>query len=162
MSSEDQGKTEKFTLCTSAQRNVVKPIIFILCGLHSREWLAVASCQYVLRKLVFDHNYDEDIKKMLKYYDVEIVPMLNPDGYVHTFDKKRLWRKTRSVNGHSWCRGVDLNRNFNYKWGSGGSSPDPCNDVYCGEKPFSEKESLALAKYIYHIRKKFSITNIVI
>ena len=36
----------------------------------------------------------------------------------------------------------------------GGSSPDPCEEIYCGPKPFSESESLALARYLYKIRRK--------
>ena len=35
----------------------------------------------------------------------------------------------------------------------GGSSPDLCDETYCGRKPFSEKESLALARYLYQLRR---------
>ena len=35
----------------------------------------------------------------------------------------------------------------------GGSSPDPCEEIYCGTKPFSEPESLALARYLYKHRR---------
>ena len=132
----------------------VKPIIFILCGVHSREWLAVSSCQFVLRKLVFDHKYDKEIGGILQHSDVDIVPMLNPDGYVHSHTKYRRWRKTRSQNKGSRCRGVDLNRNFGYKWGGKGSSRNPCSAIYRGKKPFSENESIALARYLYKVRRK--------
>ncbi len=39
--------------------------------------------------------------------------------------------------------GVDLNRNYAYKWGmsSSGSSADPCEEDYRGAKPFSEPET---------------------
>lgn len=38
--------------------------------------------------------------------------------------------------------GVDLNRNYAYQWGidENGSSSDPCDECYRGEKPFSEPE----------------------
>jgi len=133
----------------------VKPILFVLCGTHSREWLSISSCQYVLRKLIFDHNYDKEIIELLNEYDVVIVPLLNPDGYRFSRlqPRSRLWRKSRSRTLDSRCWGVDINRNFNYRWGGGGSSPEPCDEIYCGRKPFSESETLALARYIYRIRR---------
>ena len=132
--------------------NLSKPIIFILCGSHPREWLAVSACQYTLRRLVFDHKYDDDITRLLQHYNVAMVPMLNPDGYTYTRERqrglgKRLWRKTRSVQDGVLCKGVDLNRNFNIQWGTMSTSFDPCSDMYCGQRPFSESESLALGKY---------------
>ena len=50
-----------------------------------------------------------------------ILPVANPDGYVHTFATNRLWRKNRrpqgkNKEGHN-CTGVDLNRNWGYHWG---------------------------------------------
>ena len=39
------------------------------------------------------------------------------------------------------------------RWGAGGTSSEPCSDVFCGYRPFSESESLALGKYVYHMRR---------
>ena len=51
------------------------------------------------------------------------------------------------------CAGVDLNRNFGYRWG--GVSLDPrrgtsllCLETYMGSKPFSEAESNAIRNFI--------------
>ena len=41
----------------------------------------------------------------------------NPDGYEYSRNGDRLWRKTRSDIGHPFCKGVDGNRNWDYKWG---------------------------------------------
>ena len=50
---------------------------------------------------------------MLRHYDVEMVPMLNPNGYIHTFKRRgRHWRKSRSGSAISRCKGVDLNLNL--------------------------------------------------
>merc|ERR1712168_421314 len=54
-----------------------KPIVFVLCGSHAREWLSIAACQYILRKLVLDQRYDEEIKKLLEQNDIAVVPLLN-------------------------------------------------------------------------------------
>jgi len=136
--------------------SLVKPILFVLCGTHSREWLSISSCQYVLRKLVFDQNYDEEIIELLSEYDVIMVPLLNPDGYRFSLKKSRMWRKSRSKTSDNRCWGVDINRNFNYRWGGGGSSSDPCEEIYCGQKPFSESEALAVARYLYKLRRNLA------
>ena len=45
--------------------------------------------------------------------------------------------------------GVDLNRNFGYKWGydNDGSNPDSTRDNYRGAKPFSEPETKAVRDF---------------
>ena len=67
--------------------------------------------------------------------------MANPDGYDYTFTEgQRLWRKNlRDNNGDGQIEpgdGVDLNRNFAYKWGydNEGSSPDPTSETYRGPR----------------------------
>ena len=93
--------------------------------------------------------------------------MLNPDGYTYSRNKYRRWRKTTSKQKTSnrtrgkksrktECRGVDLNRNFGYKWRGKGSSNNPCSAIYAGKKPLSESESLSLAKYLYKKRRKLA------
>ena len=47
---------------------------------------------------------------------------MNPDGYVYSHTKDRMWRKTRSSDGSFaatvfGCLGTDPNRNWEYKWG---------------------------------------------
>ena len=51
--------------------------------------------------------------------------------------------------------GVDLNRNYSYRWGTGGSSTRPGSNVYMGPAPFSEPETVAMKNFIEsnpHIR----------
>lgn len=43
---------------------------------------------------------------------------------------------------------MDLNRNFDIKWGQGGSSRYPASDTYMGPSSASEPEVQALQKYI--------------
>ena len=60
------------------------------------------------------------------------------------------WRKSRKPNaGATGARavGTDLNRNFDFQWGTGGSSPLPSSDSYKGAEPFDNVESKALADY---------------
>lgn len=62
-----------------------------------------------------------------------------------------MLRKNRNID--SQCNplngGVDLNRNYGYKWGldNEGSNPDPCSQSYRGKAPFSEPETQAMRNW---------------
>ena len=60
----------------------------------------------------------------------------------------KMIRKNRNVDKScsSVSGGVDLNRNYGYKWGldNEGSSDDPCDEGYRGKAPFSEPETQAI------------------
>ncbi|HEU4333211.1 MAG TPA: M14 family zinc carboxypeptidase, partial [Candidatus Eisenbacteria bacterium] len=59
------------------------------------------------------------------------------------------WRKNRRPNADG-STGVDLNRNYSYRWGwdNVGSSPIPSSEVYRGTGPFSEPEAAALRDFM--------------
>lgn len=48
-----------------------------------------------------------------------------------------MWRKNRSPNNGSKCKGTDLNRNFKHKWSTVGVSRDPCSEIYSGSLMFA-------------------------
>jgi len=128
-----------------------KSVIFITCGLHAREWIAISSCAYVARELVLSHTTNDSVVDKLEWI---IIPVVNVDGYVYTHTTKRLWRKNRRPNSTE-CVGTDLNRNFNFKWATvGADHGQPCSDIYPGSWPFSEPETRNLAKYMYSIRRR--------
>ena len=81
--------------------------------------------------------------------------------YSHTTD--RLWRKNRrpSRSTLGLCPGVDLNRNFGYKWAHELSifaprpaSPIPCLDTFHGNTPFSEPETRAVRDFVMSKRHR--------
>lgn len=92
--------------------------------------------------------------KILNRYELHFVPVINPDGYEYSRNSKenRYWRKNRLKTVHkppsSRCNGVDLNRNFDYKWMVSGASANPCSDVFAGPYAGSEPEVKSLMKYI--------------
>ena len=59
-----------------------------------------------------------------------------------------MWRKNRRPNSGSSCIGTDLNRNYGFKWLTGGSSTDPCSDTFAGPSADSELETKAVENYI--------------
>jgi hypothetical protein len=123
--------------------------IWIDCGIHAREWIAPSTCVWIIDKLVSEYNAgDASTVALLDYYEFHILPVLNPDGYEYTFNTYRMWRKNRKPNSGSSCVGTDLNRNWGYKWMTGGSSNNPCSDTYAGPKADSELETQAVEKAI--------------
>ncbi|KAF7243257.1 Carboxypeptidase B [Varanus komodoensis] len=102
---------------------------------------------YVL-KAVQTYGTETIMTQLLDHLDFYVLPVLNIDGYVYTWTKSRMWRKTRSVNPGTNCIGTDPNRNFDAGWCTVGASKNPCDSTYCGSAPESEKETKALADFI--------------
>ncbi|XP_035705148.1 carboxypeptidase B-like [Folsomia candida] len=126
-----------------------KQAVFIDGGIHAREWISSAVSTYIVNELVHNSTKYEDL---LRRFDFYIIPLLNPDGYAHSCNYNRLWRKSRKANdlffGLIGCRGVDLNRNFGYSWGGRGSGRQPCSLIYAGPQEFSEPETAAIRDFI--------------
>lgn len=136
------------------------PAVFVQASIHARE--------YITTPLVIE---------MMKAYNGDIgvwcVPMVNVDGVllcqyglqsVNDFRLKEFLFKT---NGNStdfslWkanARAVDLNVNFNAKWGEGSQNinyPAPAN--YIGEYPVSEPESIALRDFSNRLQPDVSLS----
>ncbi len=113
-------------------------------GIHAREVISPVVVIYFIRYLLQNHHNSE-IQSLIEKLQLWLIPCLNPDGLYHVEHVNKLWRKNRRDNGDGTF-GVDLNRNFGYKWGydNAGSSPITSNETYRGPAPFSEPESRAL------------------
>lgn len=118
-------------------------VVSIDCGIHAREWISPAYCQWFINEVTTGSmaGYKNDITFLVQ-------PMLNPDGYAYTWTGSRMWRKNRVVNSGSQCLGVDLNRNFDAKWSGAGASGNACAENYYGPSMFSENESSAQRDYL--------------
>ncbi|VUZ51088.1 unnamed protein product [Hymenolepis diminuta] len=117
------------------------PIVWIDAGIHAREWIAPATAFYLIDKLL-----SKDGCELLSKFQFYIAPNVNPDGYVFSHIRNRLWRKNRNKTEHENCLGVDLNRNFPYKWGLSGSSGNPCSDIYRGSSAADQVETQSIIK----------------
>ncbi|XP_055048228.2 carboxypeptidase A2 [Misgurnus anguillicaudatus] len=117
-----------------------RPAIWIDAGIHSREWVSQASAVWISNKIATDYGVDAAVTALLGQMDVYLLIVANPDGYAFTHSSNRMWRKTRSVNSGSSCRGVDPNRNWDAGFGGVGASKDPCSDSYHGPYAHSEIE----------------------
>ncbi|XP_054839719.1 mast cell carboxypeptidase A-like isoform X2 [Eublepharis macularius] len=125
-----------------------KKAIFMDCGIHAREWISPAFCQWFVKQAVVTYGKDKVMTKLLDSMNFYVLPVFNIDGYVWTRTEDRMWRKNRSNNSNSDCIGTDLNRNFQVSWCKEGSSDDPCSPIYCGASAESEQETKEVANFI--------------
>src|SRR5207237_913546 len=83
--------------------------------------------------------------------------------------EKTQWIRKNQNGANKECAGdhqfggVDLNRNYPVHFGTGnpveGSSANPCDEEYRGEKPFSEPETLAIRNLIARYDRIVSAMN---
>jgi len=134
-------------ITSTSNTKAPKPGIFYNGCQHAREWISPMTVAYIAYQLITGYGNSQTVTNMVDQFEWTIVPITNVDGYLWT-QTTRLWRKNRRVNANSTCKGVDINRNWSYKWNTGGSSNAPCSDIYLGPSPFSEPENKALADWV--------------
>ena len=117
-------------------------VIFNACQ-HAREWITPATTMYIADRMLRGYGSDGRITDVVNNVRNVFVPLVNPDGYVYTWNVNRDWRKNRRNNGDG-TRGVDNNRNWTEYWGGSGASPYGGSETYRGTAPFSEPETQAL------------------
>jgi murein tripeptide amidase MpaA len=142
----------KMTKGAKKSKDGSKPSVLYLSNQHAREWITPEMTRRLMHHYLDHYKTDRRVKKIVDSTELWFVLSANPDGYDYTFQSSdnRLWRKNlRDNNGDgviSTGDGVDLNRNFAYKWGydDEGSSPNPTSQTYRGPGPNSEPETRAL------------------
>ncbi|CAF1118216.1 unnamed protein product [Adineta steineri] len=127
--------------------------IWIDCGIHAREWITPATCIWSIEEFINEYNNrDPIIRQILDKWTVYVAPSLNPDGYEYSQTSgNRLWRKNRFPT-NALCNGVDLNRNYPWKWNTGGASTSACSETYCGRSAGSEIETQNVVKFLESLK----------
>ena len=131
-----------------------KPTFFLMAEIHAREYataeLAARFAEYLLDR----YGTDPEVTFFVDYYNIDLVPMDNPDGR-KLAEAGDYWRK--NVDSDDGCTdpsswGTDLNRNYSFKWGCcGGSSGYACDETYRGPAAASEPETQAIQNYVLGI-----------
>jgi hypothetical protein len=132
---------------------------------HAREWITPEMTRRLMHQTLDGYGKDPRITKLVDSTELWFLLSANPDGYDYTFtaDSARLWRKNLHDNNGDGkitaVDGVDLNRNFVYKWGydNEGSSPSPSSETYRGPKAASEPETRALDAFEKRIGFRYAI-----
>ncbi|MGD8718456.1 MAG: M14 family zinc carboxypeptidase [Candidatus Zixiibacteriota bacterium] len=140
-----------------------EPKLFVVGCHHARELMTVELPLHFIDILLTKYSTDPDIKYYVDNYEIYIMPMANPDGHVYVENNSGgsssyWWRKNRRDNGGG-VYGVDLNRNYGYKWGydNSGSSPSPSSATYRGPSAFSEPETEAVRQFMIDKNFKFTL-----
>jgi carboxypeptidase T len=130
-----------------------KPGIVFFGNHHARELVTVEIPLRLATLLLEGYGKDPAITDLVDTRDIYIAPMINPDGHVHA-EKGESWRKNThsdkadvTVEDRGYF-GTDLNRNYGFKWASGGASSNPTDETYMGKSAFSEPETQAVRDFM--------------
>ncbi|WAO95304.1 Peptidase-M14 domain-containing protein [Fusarium falciforme] len=136
----------------------MKPAIYFHATVHAREWIAAPVQEYLAWQLISGYLSDYDIREIVDKYDFYMIPFVNPDGFVYTQSKDRLWRKNRQPRKGTSCVGTDGNRNWPYKWEvEGGASTEPCSEIYKGKAPGDTPEIKAIVDFTKNLTQSNDI-----
>ncbi|KAF8066532.1 peptidase M14 [Lyophyllum atratum] len=160
--SEDKGPRQQGKKKKKPERHPEddEKLAFVIIGAqHAREWVATATSLYLAHALVTNVSEAHSLSRLLDVFDFYIIPVPNPDGYDYTWESDRFWYKTRQRMGSkSKCFGLDMNRNWGYKWKPRAEDEpdstkprepvDPCSHWYPGHRPFESPEVNNIANLI--------------
>lgn len=134
-----------------------KPRLFAMSAVHAREYSTAELMTRFAEQLLAGHGVDAEATWLLDHNEFHLLLQANPDGRKRA-EAGVLWRKNENTqacpqanasptsNSHP---GIDLNRNFPWRWGVGtGSSTTACNGTYRGPSAASEPETQAIRDYV--------------
>jgi hypothetical protein len=133
--------------------------------IHAREVATDEMSWRFMTMLLDGDGVDPQITSLLQSTEIWLIPEMNPDGSV--IAETGIDQNGLGVSSPAWQRknddeeqtppggcpppwafsqpGVDLNRNWAFKWGGASTSPDPCSEVFLGQSKMSETETQAVA-----------------
>ncbi len=133
-----------------------EPEVLIMGGHHGNELPAVEIPMKFIEFLADSYGKNLTVTRLVDSREIWVIPMVNPDGHEYSLEGHE-WRKNRrpiDLDGDGTIDGigVDINRNYGYRWGQetdrDATSHDPTSRIYCGPAPFSENETLAVKKLV--------------
>ena len=124
-----------------AVEKTLYPVIIAQYAIHAREYVT----SYLAMRQI------ELFKKNGRRGTVYFIPAANPDGIEVALIENPLYKAN--------ARGVDLNVNFDARWGTGRFNKfRPGDSDYVGESAFSESETRALRDFTLFIRPDSTIS----
>lgn len=131
--------------------NEAEPEVLFDSMTHGREHLTLEMNLYLLAVLTDGYGADAQITRLVDSREIFLVLMVNPDGAQHDIASGEFafWRKNRQPIPGTRRVGIDLNRNFGFKWGCcGGSSGEPRAETYRGWRAWVAPEVRAYRDFV--------------
>lgn len=148
----NQGR-EVWAAKITASEDLGIPSIVVTGMHHAREVMSTEVSLDLIEMLLKGYETDPGIQDIVANKIIYVVPMVNPDGNNMVWNGRNMWRKNAWKNTRGEIKGVDLNRNYNYKWKAcNGASNDEDSETFRGPKPASEPETRALQKFVGKVR----------
>jgi murein tripeptide amidase MpaA len=141
---------------TNSQIPGPKPAFFLMGGIHARELTTSETVLRFAEQIVNGYGTDPDATWLLDHHELHVLPHTNPDGR-KLAEQGYYQRKSRNPVGATTCSnppsssnhyGVDLNRNYSFKYGGASTSTSKCNATYRGPAADSEPETKAVEGYL--------------
>ena len=127
--------------------NEAEPKVLYTAIHHAREPMSMMETIFYMWYLLENYGTNDEVTYLVNNTQMFFVPCLNPDGFIYNETTNPtgggMHRKNRRNVGTT-NKGVDLNRNYSYGWGTTGVSTNVNNDTYPGTGAFSEPETQAL------------------
>ena len=153
-----QGGHELFGIrLTNTQISGPKPTFFLMAAIHARELSVSELALRFIDHLLQGYGVDADVTWLLDEHLVVVVPVVNPDGR-RLAEQGYFQRKNMNPTNGFGCSnpptvtnqsGIDLNRNFNFKWGTvNRPTESPCGQTYPGPTAASEPETAAIQSLV--------------
>lgn len=158
-----KGRTIWSVTLGKGQKNVI-----VTGSLHASEWITTPVLLKTMEAYAQDYYRGasvngEPVKHILDNYSFTFFPMVNPDGVTlvlegaDAFPNRKealLAMNPRGDDFSRWkanIRGVDLNRNYNVRWGlpvTGSAAHEPNYAFYGGAEPESEPETKVIVDWM--------------
>ena len=117
------------------------PVAIFQYSIHAREYVTAYLAIEQIKEFVLKGTCGR----------VFFVPLVNPDGVKIAIEENPLYKAN--------ARGVDLNINFDARWGTGDSNVRVKGaQNYIGEYAFSEPESIALRDFTLKVKPDFTVS----
>jgi hypothetical protein len=130
-----------------------KPAFLFIGAHHANELWSTEVVLDIIHQLTTRYTTDREARRWVDQYEIWCVPLANPDGlhnFMHVSTGGRKNGRDTNHNGRiDRNDGVDLNRNYPYRWhslGEKGSSGKPSHGRYRGPSAGSEPETQAVMR----------------
>lgn len=135
-----------------------EPAIMFNALHHARELMSTEVVLDIINYLTTNYGSDPDVTRWVNNWEIWLIPVVNPDGLDIIFTRDSSWRKNARDNNLNGLidnsDGVDINRNYPFKWGLvPGSSGISSDSTYRGPSAGSEPEVQAIMEL--SLRKRF-------